>query len=133
MPPYVQAPEKQFEWANHMIGQYASRLPIPFNHIDTVFNEQSRNQSGPSQREDDLSAREFWFRLMLAQTPEIKERPRESAQRSEEHPIDRMSAISILAGGCFGLERTRQGTREEILELMESYLEVRYGFFLFKG
>lgn len=123
---FVQEPEEQFEWANRMIGEYSSQLPIPFNHRDETINEQLEDQSDPGQRENIPAAKEFWLRLMSREVSRGEEGQRAATQRQNEHSMDRASVIAILAGACFGLERTRQGTREEILELMESYLELRY-------
>lgn len=39
---------------------------------------------------------------------------------------ERLPIFGILAGASFGFERTHQGTREEIMELLSSYLEIRY-------
>ncbi len=123
---FAQEPMEQFAWANRMISEYASQLPIPFDRTDPAFIEQLGDQSGPSQRENAPSARKFWLSLVSNEAPRREEKQRESARRLDERDIDRASVIAILAGACFGLERTRQGTREEILELMESYLEQRY-------
>ena len=76
--------------------------------------------------------KEFWLNLMR-QASDKAEGKETSVYQQDENQIDPVSIIAILAGACFGLERNRQGTREEILELMESYLEVRYEIPLVKG
>jgi|GEM_PF-4709089 len=126
----IQDPKEQFEWANQMFGQYASQMPIPSDHTDERFSEQLGNQGGQSQRANMRFAREFWTNLMPHKESRREEGQRASAWKQDDNRMDRASVIAILAGACFGLERTRQGTREEILELMESYLELRYGIHL---
>jgi hypothetical protein len=102
-------------------------LPIPFDNPDAVFSEQLRAQNNLSQRERNLSAEAFWLSLMANQVSKKLEEQRVPTQQQGEHQADLSYVIAILAGACFGLERIRQGTREEIRELMESYLESRYG------
>ena len=123
----VKEPREQFEWANHVISEYTSELPISFDRAAATFGRQVDDQRGPSQQENILSANEFWLDLMFREVSKQEER-RVPVSPQDEYHIDRASVIALLAGACFGLERTRQGTREEILELMESYLELRYGF-----
>jgi hypothetical protein len=118
---------EQFKWANRMIYEYARLLPIPFDNPDAVFSEQLRAQNNLSQRERNLSAEAFWLSLMANQVSKKLEEQRVPTQQQGEHQADLSYVIAILAGACFGLERIRQGTREEIRELMESYLESRYG------
>jgi hypothetical protein len=117
---------EQFEWANQMINEYASLLPIPFDSSDTIFSKQSRDQNNPNRRGRNLSVKVFWLGLMTNQISKKLEEQKASPQRQDEDQIDQAYMTAILAGACFGLERARQGTREEILELMESYLESRY-------
>jgi hypothetical protein len=130
---FAQEPEEQFEWANRMIGEYTSQLPIPFNRRDETFSGQLEDQGGPSQRENIPATKEFWLGLMFREVSRKEERQREPVSRQNEYHMERASVIALLAGACFGLERTRQGTREEILELMESYLELRYRIHLEMG
>jgi uncharacterized protein YegL len=126
---FVKEPREQFEWANRMIGEYTSQLPISFDRTTTIFEGQVDDQGDRSQRENILSAKEFWLNLMFREVSR-EEGQREPISRQNEYQMDRASVIALLTGACFGLERTRQGTREEILELMESYLELRYGIHL---
>lgn len=123
---FIQGLQEQFEWANRMIGEYASHLPIPFNRTDETLDPQLRDQGGLRRREKILSAREFWLSYIPNEISRRDKGQKVSSGGQKKDGMDRASAIAILAGACFGLERTRQGTREEILELMESYLELRY-------
>lgn len=116
-----------------MIGEYVRLLPIPVDSSDNAFNEQLREQNNLSRRERNLSAEVFWLSLMANQVSKKLEEQRVPTQQQGEHQADLSYVIAILAGACFGLERTRQGTREEIRELMESYLESRYSIRLSSG
>ncbi len=118
---------EQFKWANRMIYEYAQLLPIPFDNSDTAFSGQLRKQDNLSRRERDLSTEAFWLSLMANQISKKLEEQRAPTRQQGEHQADLSYVIAILAGACFGLERTHQGTREDIQELMESYLESKYG------
>ena len=52
-----------------------------------------------------------------------REQAHERRQRSS--PARYQHAIAVVAGACFGFERRRQGTRAELVELMEAYLVSR--------
>ncbi|GCE27582.1 hypothetical protein KDA_30660 [Dictyobacter alpinus] len=119
-----------FKWSNRMIDNYKLLLPIPFDNSNAEYLQDKNHLS---KRKRFLSMEAFWLSVMANHVSKMLDEQKELVQWQTENSRDQSSIIAILAGACFGLERTRQGTQEEIRELMESYLESKYAIILAHG
>lgn len=117
-----------FQWANRMIAENSSQLPIPVNSSETPFGELLDNQSNLSQQ-DDL-AYQFWRTvndLSYVFTEEsVGSNRRRGGGQQDKKQLNPATIIALLTGACYKLEQLRQGAQEEVEELLASYLESRY-------
>lgn len=106
--------EEMFRWADHMVDELEQQLP--------VRGEPERYGSGPSSQGAAPQANpshSFWWERAHVWLQRVERSP---AQGHDAHASDPTRLIVIVAGACFGFERWRQGTREELAELMDGYL-----------
>jgi hypothetical protein len=124
-----------FKWANLMVDEFRSSLPLRKAEAEGYERSPaSRERFGDASRE----AEEFWLRHAEISQARFKEeswrRHAETSQAGFENDEREMLhsqrpdyrlRISVVGGSCCGFERHRQGTREELAELMDRYLRLR--------
>jgi hypothetical protein len=112
-----------FLWADRMVDELAASLPI-------------QTESGPRHGEgargrfnranDDVgSAEQFWLERARTSARPTPTSDRYVEQHQSAHPSLADETIALVAGACLGFERRRQGTRTELVELMDGYLQSR--------
>jgi len=71
--------------------------------------------------EEDWEARRFWF----GESGEADSSESEFDADRREMPALRGEQLTraLVAGACWGFEQWRQGTREELMSVLRSYLE----------
>ena len=112
-----------FLWADRMIDELASSLPIQSQSTQS-YEDGAR---GWFQRgSDDLGpAEDFWLDRAQTWIRSTLATDRRAEQHDPDHPSPLHETIAIVAGACRSFERRRQGTRTELVELMDGYLQSR--------
>lgn len=113
----------KFRWADSMVNELAGSLPVQGEFVrqfrQDVFERPDARDERPTEPNSG-----FWFEkasewMVLLRREQAHERRQRSSPARYQH------AIAVVAGACFGFERRRQGTRAELVELMEAYLVSR--------
>jgi hypothetical protein len=109
---------RAFKWANSMVDELSKMLPVAGHELD---RQDVRPDNWRTNGVRDQIA-SFWLeRANIAPESDVEGAQRKRGQKFDPQRI----TIAAVAGACFGFERRRQGTRKELAELMDRYLELR--------
>jgi von Willebrand factor type A domain len=109
-----------FRWANSMVDEFRHMLPVRGGE-DEPFGDHVR-EADP-RRQDESANERFWLQRAEISIP--RDEDEGAKPRAQRRPNVRRMRTAVAGGACFGFERRRQGTREELGELMSRYLAIR--------
>jgi hypothetical protein len=113
-----------FSWAAEWVEHRPDVLPVRSQGAEAPMPRKYED-ARPREWGDEVSA--FWLRVAASEnTPreEASDAVRRSTDRPQTPPLRGARLIRALsAGACSGFERHYQGTREELMTLLTSYLQ----------
>ena len=109
-----------FRWATSMVEEFRQMLPVRSGE-DKPFGDYVRETD--SHRQGESANEGFW--LQRAEISSPRDGDRDTKPRAPRRFDVRRLRTAVVGGACFGFERRRQGTREELGELMSRYLAIR--------
>ena len=109
-----------FRWADSMVNEFRHSLPL---HGEEPREFGDSHDARMTFKDSDARSEDYWLRRA-----EITRSSREEndVDRPFERKLNsRQLRKAVVAGACHGFERLRQGTRDQLSELMARYLAIR--------